>query len=57
MKVKPSAYGRLKAVKSDTAGVMLPTDEQVSAAFKVVKPSGKKPNTRPLNAYIAYRCK
>lgn len=57
MKVKSAGYGRLKAVKSDTAGVMLPTDEQVSAAFKVVKPSGKKPNTRPLNAYIAYRCK
>ncbi len=59
MKVNPSQYGRLAAVTPSSAGVMLPYKGQVSAASKIVKARGKKSNstnTRPLNAYIAYRC-
>ena len=59
MKVKAPQYGRLMGSASGTAGIMLPTEDQVVAAFKVAKASVKKRggfNTRPLNAYIAYRC-
>lgn len=59
MNVNSAELGSLNAVKPETAGTAIPTDEQASAASKVVKTTGKKctgGNTRPLNAYIAYRC-
>lgn len=59
MKVKSTQGGSLKEVAPGTARIINPAEDEATSAVEVAKADAKKNggiNTRPLNAYIAFRC-